>query len=172
MKKAVCLVLMIVVSISYFNGCIKQSYGTLVLQITDAPGDLNITEALVKISHIAVHSVIPSSNSSAGWYIIVEDAQIFDLIAIKDVKEFLGSENLRSGWYTQIRLNVVEALVTIDGIQYNLTIPSKTIKLISPFSINESKTTTLTLDFEVNESVHETGNEKYIFNPTIKVIKE
>jgi hypothetical protein len=69
-------------------------------------------------------------------------------------------------------LVVERALVTIDGIEYDLHIPSKKVKLISPFEIVENETTTLTLDFDVYESIHQTGNDKYIMNPTIKVIHE
>ncbi|MCK5300431.1 MAG: DUF4382 domain-containing protein, partial [Thermoplasmatales archaeon] len=35
-----------------------------------------------------------------------------------------------------------------------------------------NETTTLTLDFDVYESIHQTGSDKYIMNPTIKVIHE
>jgi hypothetical protein len=173
MKKLLIIAVgIILVSTSFLSGCIQTGEGTLVLQITDAPGDLNITEALVTISSIKVHLGSGGNNSTAGWYTIVDEQQTFDLIAIKDVKEFLGEENLSSGIYTQIRLNIDKALVTINGTQYNLTIPSKNIKLIKAFWINNSETTILTLDFDVNESVHKTGNDKYIFKPTIKVIQE
>jgi len=46
------------------------------------------------------------------------------------------------------------------------------VKLIKPFQINDNETTTLTLDFDVQKSVHETGEGTYIFTPTIKIIKE
>jgi hypothetical protein len=173
MKKLLIFVVAIfLASTSFMSGCIKDGKGRLVLQITDEPGDLNITEALVTISSIKVHLGAGGNNSTAGWYTIVDEQQTFDLIAIKDVKEFLGEKNLSAGIYTQIRLNVDKALVTINGTQYNLTIPSSNIKLIKGFWINESETTTLTLDFDVNQSVHKTGNDKYIFKPTIKVIQE
>ena len=67
---------------------------------------------------------------------------------------------------------VESALVTIDGIEYDLDIPSKKVKLISPFEIVANETTTLTLDFDVYESIHQTVSDKYIMNPVIKVIHE
>ena len=88
------------------------------------------------------------------------------------MKTFLGSQNLTAGIYTQIRLDVDEALVTINGTQYDLEIPSKTVKLVNNFRISENETTTLTLDFDIQESVHKTGNDKYIMRPTIRVIEE
>lgn len=144
----------------------------LVLQITDDPGDLNITEALVTLFSIEVHTAAAGNNSTAGWTTIVEESQTFDLVGLRNVKEFLGSENLSTGVYTQIRLHIDSALVTINGTQYDLEVPSSSIKLVSGFQIEDGETTTLTLDFDVNESVHKTGSDKYIFQPTIKVIQE
>ena len=140
--------------------------GTLLMQITDAPPELNITKALVTISVVEVHL------AGTGWFTVVEEAKTFDLIAIEDVKEFLGTAELSAGKYTQIRLNINEALVTINGTEYDLTIPSKTIKLVKGFDIEPNEITTLTLDFDAQESIHSAGKDKYIMRPTIKVIQE
>ena len=155
------------------SGCIKEGEGTLILQITDDPSDLNITEALVTMSQVRVHFAgIDENNTTGEWIPVVNDSQTFDLILLQDVKELFGTVELNAGWYTQIRLQVDSALVTIDGIQYDLKIPSKSVKLIKPFRILDGQTTILTLDFDVQKSVHRTGSDKYIFNPTIKVIQE
>lgn len=174
MKKALLIVAILSIGASgLLSGCVQEGTGTLVLQITDAPGDLNITEALVTISQIRVHYAgINQNDTNGSWITIAEEPQIFDLIQIQNATEFLGEANLSAGWYTQIRLYVDEALVTIDGVQYNLKIPSKNVKLIKPFMIEDNETLTLTLDFDVQKSVHETGNGKYIMRPTIKVIQE
>jgi hypothetical protein len=166
MVKGFILLSIIILILVTLGGCIQEGVGTLVLQITDAPSDLNITKALVNISQIQVHLI------ASGWNTIIEETQTFDLVAIKDVKEFLGEVKLNAGYYTQIRLQVDSALVTIDEVDYNLKIPPKKINLISPFQIETNKTTTLTLDFDVQESVHAAGKDKYIMNPVIKVIQE
>lgn len=166
MEKVLVLLALLSIGLVALSGCTYEGTGTLVLQITDAPPELDISKALVTISSIEVHLI------GSGWYPIVENNKTFDLIAIKDVKEFLGSVNLSAGHYSQIRLYIDTALITIDGIENNLTIPSKKINLISPFQIEANQTTTLTLDFDVQESVHPTGQGKYIMRPTIKVIQE
>lgn len=171
-KNGVVILVLILVGSTFFTGCVTNEKGTLLLKITDAPGDLNISEALVKISSIEVHIAAGGNNSSAGWITVVNESQQFDLIQLLNVTEILGSQTLAVGIYTQIRLDVDEALVTIDEIQYNLTIPSKTVKLVHQFVIEPESTTTLILDFDVQESIHETGNDKYIMRPTIKVIEE
>lgn len=164
-KKFILLSSLILVLVM-LSGCIQEGVGTLVLKITDAPPDLDITKALVNISHIEVHLI------GAGWQTIVEEPQTFDLIEIKNAKELLGEANLTAGHYTQIRLQIENASVTIDETEYNLKIPSKSVNLISPFQIEANKTTTLTIDFDVQQSVHQTTKDKYIMNPVIKIIQE
>lgn len=173
MKKLLIVAIVLSVGISGFlSGCISEGKGTLILQITDAPGDLNITEALVTISQIRVHFAgINDSNISGEWITVIEESQTFDLITLINATDFLGVANLSAGWYTQIRLHVDQALLTIDGEQHDMKIPSKTVKLIKPWKIDDNETLILTLDFDVQKSVHQTGNGKYIFRPTIKVIQ-
>jgi hypothetical protein len=114
--------------------------------------------------------------STAGWYTIVNESQEFDLIELRNATAVLGENNLSAGKYTQIRLTVEKANITVNDSEgektFDLKIPSKTVKLIKPFWVYEGETTVLTLDFDVNESVHKTGKDKYIMKPTIKVIQE
>jgi len=114
--------------------------------------------------------------SLAGWYTIVENPQTYDLIALTNVSEVLGEKNLSEGKYTQIRLTIEEAEITINNSGeievHDLKIPSGNVKLVKAFWIYEDKTTVLTLDFDINESVHKTGKNNYIMKPTIKVLQE
>jgi hypothetical protein len=156
-----------------FSGCLGNGKGTLVIQITDAPSDLNITHANVTISQVQVHmSAGGGNNTTAGWYTVVNESQTFDLIGLLNVTEFFGSVNLSAGMYTQIRLTVESCVITVDGIEYDCTVPSGAIKLIKPFVLKANQTTTLTLDFDAEESISETGNHTYKFQPVIKVIQE
>ena len=173
MKKALLVLAILCVGISAsLSGCLQEGTGTLILQITDAPGDLNITEALVTISNIDVHKSSWQNNTTADWFTVVQGPLTFDLIQLENVTDLLGSANISAGLYTQIRLYVDNALVTIDGTQYNLTIPSKTVKLIKPFIVENNETLVLILDFDIQKSVKVTGSGKYYMKPTIKVIQE
>ena len=152
------------------SGCTTSTgTGNLVLQITDQP-NLDIEKADITISSVQVH--IADAGNESGWITVVEESQTFDLVAIKDVKDYLGGNELAVGKYTQIRLDIEKALVTINGTEYNLTIPSRTVKLVRNFEIEENKTTTLTLDFDAQESIHSAGQSQYTLRPTIKVIQE
>lgn len=163
---------MLVISASFFSGCVTTEKGMLTLKITDAPGELNISKALVTISYVEVHIASGGNNSSAEWITVINESQQFDLIQLENITDFLGNTTLDVGIYTQIRLHIAEALVTIDGEQYDLEIPSKTVKLVNQFIIEPGMTTTLILDFDIKDSVHKTGSNKYILQPTIRVIEE
>lgn len=167
MKSKILLAVLLVLGTVVASGCVTAGAGRLVLQITDQP-DLGIEKAEVTISNVQVH--IATEGNETGWMTVVEEAKTFDLVAIKDVEAYLGESVLEAGKYTQIRLDVESAKVTINGTDYNLTIPSRTVKLIKNFDIEENKTTTLTLDFDAEESVHEAGTGNYVMRPTIKVL--
>jgi Domain of unknown function (DUF4382) len=154
-----------------FSGCLQTGTGQLVLKITDDPG-LNITKAVVNISQVMVHRSAAVNNTTAGWEMIVNNSQTFDLISLLNVTEFFGSATLSVGMYTQIRLTVESCVITVNGTEYECTVPSGAIKLNTPFTLMPDQTITLTMDFNVQESVHETGNGKYMFNPVIKIIQE
>ena len=155
-----------------FSGCIRSGTGQLVLNITDAPSDLNITKANVTISKVMIHRSAAVNNTTAGWEIVVNNSQTFDLISLLNITEFFGSANLSAGMYTQIRLTIESCVITVNGTEYNCTVPSGAIKLIKPFILMPDQTITLTMDFNVQESITEKGNNKYTFNPVIKVIHE
>jgi hypothetical protein len=115
-------------------------------------------------------------DNESGWLTIVNESQSFDLIALQNVSALLGEQNLTAGKYTQIRLTVESANITINRSgqreEQTLKIPSSKIKLIHPFTITKNETTVLTLDFLVDQSIHETGNGQFMLKPTIKIIQE
>ena len=68
-------------------------------------------------------------------------------------------------------LAVSDATLMISGEEAPLKIPSGRIKLVKNFNIEDEETTTLTLDFDAQQSVHQAGS-RYIMKPTIKVSVE
>ena len=123
--------------------------------LQDAPA--NVEKLEVTLSEVAVHFV-PRGNSdvengdwdedvdsneyeTAGydfdkpaWVNILPEETTFDLIQLKDNPTMLGSIALGKGKITQIRLYLSETtapLVTVDGVEYPVTVPSGKIKLVS-----------------------------------------
>ena len=180
MERNTLIAALLLVGIVALSGCTGGdsggSTGTLTMKITDAPPKINIEKAVVTLSKIQVHKAggadeDPNATMEAGWHTVVEEAKTFDLIAIKDVKEMLGTADLETGKYTQVRLSLDSAKVTITGTEHDLNVPSDKLKLTKGFDIVADQETTLTLDFDAAESIHAAG-DKYQLKPTIKIIQE
>jgi len=141
--------------------------GILEVRVTDAPPQ-DVSEILVSVDDIQVHKI--GAGEASGWITIIEEARIFDLIAISGIEEVLGSREIEATDYTQIRINVLWVKVTIGGEEKIATIPSGTLKIVRPFSVEKGEKTILTLDFDAEESVTVTGQGKVIFRPVVKVL--
>ena len=163
--------LLILLCLLLLAGCGQQEtitgIGTLQLRITDQKPEMNITEAIVTVSNVQVHR---GNDDLAGWETILAEQKSYDLIKLQGVNEVLGTKEIPSGLYTQIRLNVDSATAVIDGQQYTLEIPSGNVKLVNQFNVLPNEILTLTLDFDPQKSIHSAGN-KYIMQPTIKVLE-
>lgn len=141
--------------------------GVLEISLTDAPPVLDLEQVLITLSDVKVHRA--GGEAEAGWFTVVDTAQTFDLIALRDARALLGSTELEEARYTQIRLTVDEAVATIDGAEHALKIPSGTIRLAHTFEIEAGQTTELTLDFDAEQSIHAAGRQ-YMMRPVIRVI--
>ncbi|MBD3155760.1 MAG: DUF4382 domain-containing protein [Candidatus Aenigmarchaeota archaeon] len=148
--------------------------GTLIMKITDKPVSGEITDLYVTISKVEVHKASygegnGENDNNAGWITITEEEKVYNLPEIEDVQEFLASEELDVGKYTQVRLYISDATVTVDGEESGLRILSNSVKLVNAFNIEEGKVTELLLDFEAGDSVIETGRGRYQLKPVIKI---
>ncbi|OGI15945.1 hypothetical protein A3K63_01145 [Candidatus Micrarchaeota archaeon RBG_16_49_10] len=146
--------------------------GTLLMQITDKPVSGNITSVLVTISKVEVHKASENDSvNESGWVTVTEEPKEFDLLKIKDVKEFLASKDLSVGKYTQVRLYISNATIVTTGGASDLEITSKSLKLVNEFDIEEGKVTIVTIDFDADKSVVSTGSGRYKLKPTIKILE-
>ncbi len=97
--------------------------------------------------------------------------QTIDLMQLAKTKSFssLGFTKLANGRYTEVRLYVSMATATLtDGTKVTLTIPGKAniVRVVEPFVIDSSKTTTLTMDFDAQNSVIKAG-DAYLLKPVV-----
>jgi len=178
------IIVLVLVGLAFYLQPTAVAQGTLVLKITDKIELTNITSIDITISKVEVHkagagekvnetneTIETNETTTAGWETIVEESKTFDLIEITGIEEFLGEKTLPTGKYTQIRLEVTDAKITVEDTENDLKIPSKKFKLIHPFDIEANKTTTLVLDFDASESVVKAG-QKYILKPVVKIIEK
>ena len=107
-----------------------------------------------------------------GWNTITFTGnQTFDLIKLKGIEDLLGKQTLDAGKYTQVRLTVESAQVTIgNGTPEPATVPSGELKFVHPFDIVANKTTVIVMDFDAEKSVNIAGNGKVMIKPVVKLI--
>jgi hypothetical protein len=108
----------------------------------------------------------------AGWHVVLSEQRTYDLLTLKDNPTELGEIELGEGKLTQIRLVLAEGgrhQVTVGGVAHDLSVPSNTVKLVRPITLDGDATTTVKLDFDALESVRHQG-DRYTLRPTIKLL--
>ena len=136
------------------------SGGATIFSISDAPTFYNITSLNLSISHIEVHS------TAGKWYKINVD-KTFNLIELRNISKVIVGADLPNGTYNEIVLNIANANATINGKVENVFTPSKKLRIITTFNITNSSTNTINLDFNLEDSLHITGNGEIIMTPVI-----
>lgn len=97
--------------------------------------------------------------------------QVIDLVQLAKTHSApsLGLTKLANGRYTEIRLYIAAAKATLaDGTKVTLTIPGRanTVRIVEPFVIDSAKKTTLTMDFDAQNSVIKAG-DTYLLKPVV-----
>jgi hypothetical protein len=68
-----------------------------------------------------------------------------------------------------IHINIDESksFIVVNGAQRPLRVPSKEIKILGGFKVDESHVTTLTLDFDAQASIVTLSNGGFLLKPVI-----
>ncbi len=146
--------------------------GKIKLYLIDSPADYD--EVNIFIKKVEVH-IGENNNENSAWLVVNNHPQKFDLLKLRNgLNAVLGDTLLPAGQYTQIRLILDDGnYIVTNGVKQDLQIPSGLetgIKLIHAFNIEDGQTSELILDFNVFNSIHQTGNGKYMMNPAIRVV--
>lgn len=144
----------------YLAAAGSPNTGKVSIMVKDLPDDwthVNVTFSQVQI-HQASGANVSGSNESdsneSGWRTLTVAHNTIDLAVLVNVSELLASANVGPGKYTQIRLVVVSVTGTMaNGSIVNFTVPSGELKMNHPFNVTAGKTTTLTLDFNLEKSI-------------------
>jgi len=164
--------------------------GTLSVGLTDSSTGKYLA-IYVTIDEVQVNKK-SSSNGNSGWQTVATPKKTYNLLKlVNGVTEILGEDELEATTYQQIRLIIGKTpesenningephpdanyVVLNDGSYVYLKVPSgyqTGVKLVHNFVVERDSFVELVLDFEACKSVVETGSEKYILKPTIKVIE-
>ena len=83
--------------------------------------------------------------------------------------ELFADVQLKEDNYNQIRLEISKVVVTDANGTHEAKMPSGELKLNGELVVKANSTSAAKFDFIVNESLHTTGNGKYIMAPVIQL---
>jgi hypothetical protein len=153
-------------------GCVAgDGEGTAAVYVKDQPAD-DFEKVFVTFSKVEIHtSGDASENSTAGWIVLWEDAagKSVDLKNYTgDAKAFLGSDNLTAGMYQQLRIHIDEAWgEDAEGERTDFTVPSGVLRTSGSFEVEADRTTHITLDYDLDQSILVQGNGNVTFRPVL-----
>ena len=152
-----------------FQGCgFFQKEGSVRIYMKDAPLDLQ------QVEHIYItFSSITAHRTGQGWETIFEGEKTVDLKALMEGEALIAEVELEAGDYTQLRLQISEASIVLDGQSHQLEVPSGEVKIPCLFTVDETTTVTILLDFSAQDSIRviEAGkSNRYILRPVIRVV--
>ena len=146
------------------------STGTLAIHITHSPFS-DAKALLVTFSEVTVHRADPGEWRTLSF--ASGSTRTCDLKKLNGATDVLGVGSLPAGKYTQVRLNVTSAAIYFDapstgpacspaiappaGASASVEIPSGEVNLNNEFIVTGSATTML-LDFDGDQSIHQTGS--------------
>ena len=181
MRKAifVALTISLIALLGLFAGCSDDNTtapvsgtGFIKVNLMDAPGDYQ--QVNLEVIRIEIHAS-DNADSTSGWSVISEDTTYVDLLTLTEGNiAVLADSTLPAGTYTQVRLVLGEQnTVMVDSLLHGLDFPSGSqsgLKLNHPFTINDGALYEFTLDFDVDRSIHLTGNGQYKMKPVIRIV--
>jgi hypothetical protein len=155
---------------------------TLSVMLKDSPFS-DAKALLVTFSEVSAHM---SEASFQTLPFAGATSRTCDLKKLVGAQDVLGTGPLMPGHYTQLRLNVSSATIYFDnpssgpacaptiaapaGGSATVNVPSGTVRLNREFDVTANDTTTITLDFDGDQSVIQTGNGTYQLKPVISVV--
>ena len=163
---SICVVMLVTLSCSDGGGSSGTTAGSgiVTMSITDAKPMLpdNITAFKVKFDEILVHK------SGGGWISLplAESPHVIDLLQFidGDTTEFVPPVRLEYGKYTQVRIVISEAWITVNEgnneIEYVVTIPSENLKTNKNFvfDVEDPTGVDIIVDFDLSMSLKVDNN--------------
>lgn len=149
--------------------------GTLQVSIVDAPA-LDVASFDVTISKVQAHVINPhdtNDNDESHFVTLSSAPQTINLYpGTVKVESLLGSAQLPSGRYSQVRLFVTSAQVTNRaGQTFPVTVPSGAqtgIKVNVDYTVLPNDVVSVLLDFNIARSLIQQGNGNYRLQPVVK----
>ena len=147
-------------------GPATSNKGTMQVYVTDAPPK-GVTAIEIKASNVEAHM---SGATDDQWVSLLKEPPVFDLVKATGVNVLLGTSDVAAGKYTQVRLDITDVTVTLNGKQVKATVPSDKLKLVGEITVEEGKETPISLDFDAEKSIVLEGQDKVSLKPVVKLV--
>ena len=147
------------------SGGISSGQGRAVFTMADAAADMGtVSSVKVTVDQVKVHS------NAQGWVTASSIPRTYDLLQLKadGSQALLADAQLKSDTYDQVVLQISQVTVVDAQGSHTAKLPSNELKLKGDMVVEADATTVAKFDFIADESLHVTGNGKYIFAPVVK----
>ena len=144
----------------------SSNTGRTIFMVGDPSADLsNVSSIKITVDSAQAHSV------DDGWVTVSSTAITYDLLALKASGDqvLLADVQLKEGTYNQVRLMISKVVVTDTQGDHTAKLPSNELKIVGNLVVNANTTSTMAFDFIASESLHMTGDGKYILTPVVQL---
>ncbi|MBM3924368.1 MAG: DUF4382 domain-containing protein [SAR202 cluster bacterium] len=174
MKTKILIPLLLVLSLTLLvlSGCggeggsSGENFGKAVFAVSDAAADMGeVTEVTVTIDSLKIHA------EGGAWKTVSSQAQSFNLLELrsKGTAQLLAEAKVEVGNYDQIELNVSKVVVVDGKGEHEAKLPSNKILIHGNFDVATNAVATANFDFLADQSLHLTGEGRYVLAPVIKM---
>lgn len=136
--------------------------GNVAVSVKDAPVLGSWDHVYVTFSAVDIHE---SGKGNATWDPVFSGEAKVDLEALTNVSQLLGSQRLSPGHYEQIRLTVTNVTGVLAGVTVYLHVVNGAAKIVQQFDVSSGKTTAITLDIDLSQSIHGEMSSGFFFTP-------
>lgn len=138
--------------------------------LTDGPGDFQ--QVNIDLEQIQIKT---KDSTVQGWVDLNTNQGIYDLLQYQAGDDtLLVNDTLPPGQILELRLILGDSnTVMVDSVIYPLFTPSAQqsgLKIKLQKAMVSDSLTNVTLDFDAEKSVVETGNQRYLLKPVIKAL--
>lgn len=140
--------------------------GRVVFSVTDAAANMgNVSEVNMTISRVDMHNTVD------GWMAVSTTPKTYNLLALKANNEskVLADVEAEVNAYDQVRVTIDSVSIkTKAGVTEQAALPAKEFTMNTVLIVDADNTSSVSLDFLVDKSLHTTIDGDYVFAPVIK----
>ncbi len=137
--------------------------------------ELRMRYSEVRIDTVSADSVVIDEDSQGRfeWITVDVEPTTINLLDLTNADTFLTSADLAAGFYSEIRLILGENNHVIDenGEEHSLRVPSgqqSGYKIKFNSRLHSGEEFDLTINFDAEKSIHQTGNGQYMLHPVLQ----